>query len=491
MSARSLMFQGTGSDVGKSLLVAGLCRWAKNRGIKVQPFKPQNMSNNAAVAEGNGEVGRAQALQAKASRVAPTVDMNPILLKPETDSGAQIVVQGKMFGRATAREYQKLKPKLLPYVLESFEKIRKEADLLLVEGAGSTAEINLRANDLANMGFAKAVNTPVILIGDIDRGGVIANLVGTKAVLPVDEAQLIKGFVINKFRGDVSLFASGVQEIEKRTQWQGFGVIPWFQNARKLPAEDAVSLKGEPASIRQQLKISVPRLSRIANFDDLDPLKNESGVNLRIVEPGEPINSDADLILIPGSKSTIGDLSFLVEQGWDIDIQAHIRQRKLVLGICGGYQMLGKVVSDPLGIEGNVGTAPGLGLLDVTTKLTSEKAVTKVSGTDIKFGKKITGYEIHIGSTYGPDCARPLVSIRSGNSEERLDGASSPNGLVLGTYVHGLFIEDEFRHAFLQYCGLKKLSMSSFDLEIETALDEFSEHLDKNIDVPRLLDLAR
>ena len=491
MSARSLMFQGTGSDVGKSLLVAGLCRWAKNRGIKVQPFKPQNMSNNAAVAEGNGEVGRAQALQAKASRVAPTVDMNPILLKPETDSGAQIVVQGKMFGRATAREYQKLKPKLLPYVLESFEKIRKEADLLLVEGAGSTAEINLRANDLANMGFAKAVNTPVILIGDIDRGGVIANLVGTKAVLPVDEAQLIKGFVINKFRGDVSLFASGVQEIEKRTQWQGFGVIPWFQNARKLPAEDAVSLKGEPASIRQQLKISVPRLSRIANFDDLDPLKNESGVNLRIVEPGEPINSDADLILIPGSKSTIGDLSFLVEQGWDIDIQAHIRQRKLVLGICGGYQMLGKVVSDPLGIEGYTGAAPGLGLLDVTTKLTSEKAVTKVSGTDIKFGKKITGYEIHIGSTYGPDCARPLVSIRSGNSEERLDGASSPNGLVLGTYVHGLFIEDEFRHAFLQYCGLEKLSMSSFDLEIETALDEFSEHLDKNIDVPRLLDLAR
>ena len=491
MSARSLMFQGTGSDVGKSLLVAGLCRWAKNRGIKVQPFKPQNMSNNAAVAEGNGEVGRAQALQAKACGIPPTVDMNPILLKPETDSGAQIVVQGKMFGRATAIEYQKLKPKLLPYVLESFEKIRKEADLLLVEGAGSTAEINLRANDLANMGFAKAVNTPVILIGDIDRGGVIANLVGTRAVLPVDEAQLIKGFVINKFRGDVSLFASGVQEIEKRTQWQGFGVIPWFQNARKLPAEDAVSLKGEPASIRQQLKISVPRLSRIANFDDLDPLKNEPGVNLRIVEPGEPINSDADLILIPGSKSTIGDLSFLVEQGWDIDIQAHIRQRKLVLGICGGYQMLGKLVSDPLGVEGNAGTAQGLGLLDVTTELTSGKAVTKVSGTDTKFGKEITGYEIHIGSTYGPDCARPLVSIRSGNSEERLDGASSPNGLVLGTYVHGLFIEDEFRHAFLQYCGLEKLSMSSFDLEIETTLDEFSEHLDENIDVTRLLNLAR
>ena len=491
MSARSLMFQGTGSDVGKSLLVSGLCRWAKNRGIKVQPFKPQNMSNNAAVAGGNGEVGRAQALQAKACGIQPTVDMNPILLKPETDSGAQIVVQGKMFDRATAREYQQLKPKLLPYVLESFERIRKEADLLLVEGAGSTAEINLRTNDIANMGFATAVNTPVILIGDIDRGGVIANLVGTKAVLPVDEAQLIKGFVINKFRGDVSLFSSGVQEIEKRTQWQGFGVIPWFQNARKLPAEDAVSLKGEPASIRQQLKISVPRLSRIANFDDLDPLKNEPGVNLRIVEPGEPINTDADLILIPGSKSTIGDLSYLVKQGWDVDIQAHIRQRKPVLGICGGYQMLGKLVSDPLGTEGNAGTAPGLGLLDVTTELTSEKAVTKVSGTDIKFGKKITGYEIHIGSTYGPDCARPLVSIHSGSGEERLDGASSPNGLVLGTYVHGLFIEDEFRHAFLQYCGLEKLNMSSFDLEIETTLDEFSEHLDKNIDVPRLLDLAR
>ena len=491
MLARSIMFQGTGSDVGKSLVVAGLCRWASNRGIRVQPFKPQNMSNNAAVAEGNGEGGRAQALQARACRIQPSVDMNPILLKPETDSGAQIIVQGKMYSRATAREYQKLKPQLLPYVLESFERIQKQAELLLVEGAGSPAEINLRTNDIANMGFAKAVDIPIILVGDIDRGGVIANLGGTQAVLPIEEAELIKGFVINKFRGDVSLFDLGIKEIERRTQWQGLGVIPWFENAKKLPAEDAVSLKGEVAAGNQQLKISVPRLSRIANFDDLDPLKNEPSVNLRIIEPGEPINSDADLILIPGSKSTIGDLAFIRDQGWDIDIQAHIRRKKIVLGICGGYQMLGKLVSDPLGIEGNAGAVPGLGLLDVETKLASKKSVAKINGTDIKFGRKITGYEIHIGTTYGPDCARPMVSVDRGDAAKRLDGASSLDGLVLGTYVHGLFTEDGFRHAFLQSCGVDKLSMSSFDLELETTLDEFSEQLDKNIDVSRILDLAR
>ncbi|MEM9371886.1 MAG: cobyric acid synthase, partial [Pseudomonadota bacterium] len=322
-AARALMLQGTGSNVGKSVLVAGLCRAFANRGLRVRPFKPQNMSNNAAVTGDGGEIGRAQALQALACRVDPTVHMNPVLLKPETERGAQVVLQGQRLRHATARDYTALKPRLLSGVLDSFRCISQKADLVLVEGAGSPAEINLRAGDIANMGFAEAANIPVILIGDIDRGGVIAQVVGTKAVLDPADGARVRGFLINKFRGDVSLFDDGYARIVEQTGWRGFGTIPWFADAHKLPAEDASDIRSD---IRPgQVTIAVPLLSRIANFDDFDPLKLESGVRVEMVRPSDPIPPCA-LIVLAGTKSTRGDLEFLRKQGWDIDLLAHHRR---------------------------------------------------------------------------------------------------------------------------------------------------------------------
>ncbi|MGY4320443.1 cobyric acid synthase CobQ [Bradyrhizobium sp. JR3.5] len=322
--ARALMIQGAGSDVGKSLIVAGLARAAKRRGLRVLPFKPQNMSNNAAVTVDGGEIGRAQALQALAADVEPHTDMNPVLLKPETDVGAQVIVHGKRIATARAREYAAMKPSLMGAVLESFGRLKARADLVLVEGAGSPAEVNLRKSDIANMGFARRADVPVVLVGDIDRGGVIAQLVGIQAVIDPDDAAMIQGFVINKFRGDPTLFDDGYRLIEARTAWRGFGVLPWFVRAGELPAEDALGL-GD-ARKPGQCKIAFLALSRIANFDDLDPLKLEPGVDLVMVRPGEAIPGDAKLVILPGSKSTRGDLAFLRAQGWDIDLLAHHRR---------------------------------------------------------------------------------------------------------------------------------------------------------------------
>lgn len=350
---KALMIQGTGSNVGKSMLVAGLCRAARLRGLSVAPFKPQNMSNNAAVTPEGAEIGRAQALQAMACGLAPHADMNPILLKPETDIGAQVIVQGKRLTTTRAREYAALKSSLMSAVQESFARLRAAHDLVIVEGAGSPAEINLRPGDIANMGFAEAADVPVILCGDIDRGGVIAQIVGTQAVLEERDAARIRGFLINKFRGDPSLFEDGYRMIEARTGWHGFGVAPWFPEAWRLPAEDALDIASGPGS--GAFHIVCLRLSRIANFDDLDPLAQEPGVRVTMLEPGRAIPADADLVIIPGSKSTRGDLAFLRDQGWDIDIAAHHRRGGHVLGICGGYQMLGQMVSDPEGIEGPAG----------------------------------------------------------------------------------------------------------------------------------------
>ena len=369
----AIMVQGTGSHVGKSLIVAGLCRAFANRGLRVAPFKPQNMSNNAGVADDGGEIGRAQMLQARAARVAPSVHMNPVLLKPETDIGAQVVVQGKRWATLTAREYGQRKSELLPRVIESFETISENADIIVVEGAGSPAETNLRAGDIANMGFAEAADVPVVLVGDIERGGVIAALVGTHAVLNAAENQRIRGFIVNRFRGDISLFAQGVAEIETRTGWTSLGIVPHFADASRLPAEDVLGLSGLPReSSGSRFRIAVPRLPRIANFDDLDPLAAEPEVAVLVVDPGEPI-PQCDLILLPGSKSTIADLAALRREGWDIDILAHRRRGGAVLGLCGGYQMLGRSIADPDGIEGAPGDVTGLGLLDVDTVLTSEK----------------------------------------------------------------------------------------------------------------------
>ncbi|MGH7061261.1 MAG: cobyric acid synthase, partial [Stellaceae bacterium] len=380
------MLQGTGSDVGKSLLVAGLARAFTRRGLAVRPFKPQNMSNNAAVTADGGEIGRAQALQARACRIAPTTDMNPVLLKPQSENGAQIVVEGRVHGSASAGEYRRMAPSLLPAVLAAFARLAEAADLVLVEGAGSPAEINLRPGDIANMGFAEAADVPVVLVGDIERGGVIAQLVGTWALLGGSERALVAGYIVNKFRGDQRLFEGGIAAIGARTGLRAFGVVPFFAGASLLPAEDSLALASHPAPTltlprgrgrescepgedQRPIRIAVPVLPRIANFDDLDPLRAEPGVEIVMVRAGRPLPRDAALVILPGSKATIGDLEFLRREGWDIDLLAHHRQGGRVLGLCGGYQMLGRTVADPLGSEGRAATAPGLGLLEIETVL--------------------------------------------------------------------------------------------------------------------------
>jgi adenosylcobyric acid synthase len=481
--ARALMIQGAGSDVGKSLIVAGLARAAKRRGLRVLPFKPQNMSNNAAVTIDGGEIGRAQALQAQAAGVEPHTDMNPVLLKPETDIGAQVIVQGKRVATLRAREYAKLKPSLMPAVLESFERLKAQSDLVLVEGAGSPAEVNLRASDIANMGFARRADVPVVIVGDIDRGGVIAQLVGIKAVIDPDDAAMIGGFIINKFRGDPTLFDDGYTMIAARTSWRGFGVLPYFARAGELPAEDALGLADARKPGRH--KIACLALSRIANFDDLDPLKLEPDVDLVMVRPGEAIPGDATLVILPGSKSTRGDLAFLREQGWDIDISAHRRRGGHVLGLCGGYQMLGKSVADPDGIEGPAGETAGLGLLDVTTVMTPQKSLTRVAAVHAATSQPIDAYEIHIGHTEGADCVRAFARV--GNADE---GAISADGRVQGSYLHGLFTSDAFRSAYLARLGITAAG-DPYRGRVEGALDALADHIETHLDVEGLLALAR
>ncbi len=481
---KALMLQGTGSDVGKSVLVAGLARAAVNRGLKVRPFKPQNMSNNAAVTVEGGEIGRAQWLQAWACRIPPSVHMNPVLLKPQSDVGAQIVVQGKVWGTAEARDYQARKQKLLAAVLESFDTLKSEADLILVEGAGSPAETNLRAGDIANMGFATVTDTPVVLIGDIDRGGVIASLVGTHAVLDPQDRAMIKGFLINKFRGDVSLFDDGLREIVERTGWPSFGVLPWVHAVADLPAEDAVVLERGTARRDGKLKIAVLMLSRISNFDDVDPLAQEESVDLQFVPPGRPLPGDAKLVILPGTKSTIADLEFFRAQGWDIDLHAHIRRGGWVLGLCGGFQMLGTQVDDPDGIEGTVRQALGLGLLDLKTRMRAEKQVRTVTGTAMRSGAPFSGYEIHIGETHGADEARPLLEI--GGAPH---GAVSEDGRIMGAYVHGLFESGAFRKDFLHRLGAKS-DGENHDQKVDRALDRLADAMEEVLDIDGLLSLA-
>ncbi|MEP1536907.1 MAG: cobyric acid synthase [Paracoccaceae bacterium] len=481
--SKALMIQGTGSNVGKSMLVAGLCRAARKRGMSVAPFKPQNMSNNAAVTSDGGEIGRAQALQARACGLAPHTDMNPVLLKPESDVGSQVVVQGKRLTTVKAREYARLKPSLMQPVLNSFERLKTEHDLVLVEGAGSPAEVNLRSGDIANMGFAEAAEVPVVLCGDIDRGGVIAQIVGTQTVMSPKDAGLVAGFLINKFRGDPTLFDDGHALIEQKTGWRGFGVAPWFADAWRLPAEDALDISVNPKS--DGLHIVCLRLSRIANFDDLDPLTQEPGVRVTMLSAGQPIPGDADLVIIPGTKSTRRDLDFLRGQGWDIDILAHRRRGGRILGICGGYQMLGHVVSDPDGIEASAGDTRGLGLLDIQTTMGGDKSLRDVSAKHVKSGVDFNGYEIHIGQTKGPDCDRPFAQIGT-----RVDGATSADGLVSGSYLHGMFSDDAFRRAFLDDLGARASDLN-YDAQVDQTLDDLAAHLEQHLDIDGLLGLAR
>ena len=484
--AKSIMFQGTGSDVGKSLIVAGLCRAFSRRGLKVLPFKPQNMSNNVAVTSDGGEIGRAQWLQALACGVEPTVHMNPVLLKPECDKGAQVVVHGKVIGHYMARDYMGEKRNLLDAVMTSFEILQQDADLIIVEGAGSPAEVNLRRNDIANMGFAVEADCPVILIGDIDRGGVIASIVGTESLLEPQDHKMIAGFLINKFRGDITLFDDGLKITEQRSGWRSFGVVPFLPVVSKLPAEDAVALSVAPTDMAGQIHIAVPMLSRISNFDDFDPLKAEADVFLDMVPPGRPIPKSADLIIIPGTKSTIADLAFLREQGWDIDILSHYRQGGRILGICGGYQMLGRRLTDEHGLEGAAKSISGLGLLDVETFMTPEKNLEQVSGIYHPLDKQVRGYEMHMGRTEGADCDRPLLDMSHGP-----DGAISPDGRVMGCYLHGLFADDDFRAAFLSEFHLRTGNALHYDGEVQAALDQLADHLETHLDIDAILAAAR
>jgi adenosylcobyric acid synthase len=484
--ASALMLMGTGSSVGKSVLVAGLARAMTRRGLIVRPFKPQNMSNNAAVAEDGGEIGRAQALQARACGVKPGVDMNPVLLKPQSEVGAQVVVQGRVVGNASGRAWQDMKASLLPRVLESFGRLRKHADIVLVEGAGSASEINLRRGDIANMGFARATGTPVVLVGDIDRGGVIASLVGTKTVLAPDDAALIQGFIVNRMRGDLSLFADGMASIEAMTGWPALGLVPFLDAVRRLPAEDAADLTAwsEPAKPGACLRIAVPMLPWIANFDDLDPLRAEPDVALTLVPRGTPLPRSADVVILPGSKATIADLAVVRAEGWDIDVLAHARAGGRVLGLCGGYQMLGGTISDPDGVEGPPGQVAGLGLLDVETVLIGGKRLAAVIGSFL--GAPFAGYEMHIGRTTGAGTARPALTFDDG----RPDGAVSANGRVAGTYVHGLFMTDAARLAWLRAMDVHA-SPRDHDADVEAALDALAAQLEAHVDIDRLLTIAQ
>jgi adenosylcobyric acid synthase len=490
MTARVLMFQGTGSDVGKSLMVAGLCRLLTNRGMSVRPFKPQNMSNNAAVTADGGEIGRAQALQARAARAAPSVDMNPVLLKPQSEIGAQIVVQGKVFGNAKARDYQFRKRELMQYVLESFAKLRTQCDIVLVEGAGSASEVNLRANDIANMGFARAAGVPVVLIGDIDRGGVIASLVGTAKVVDPEDGKLIAGFIVNKMRGDPTLFDSGMSFIADRTGWAPIGLVPHFPDAHRLPAEDTYGLEAAPArapgAAGRQLRIVVPVLPHIANFDDLDPLRLEPSIELVLLRNGAPLPVDTDLVILPGSKATIADLAALRAFGWDADIIAYARRGGRVLGLCGGYQMLGQSIADPDGIEGPPGKSAGLGLIDVVTELTGDKSLIAVSGHTIADDVPLAGYEMHMGRTTGAGTQRPLLRLEDG----RCDGAVSADGRVVGSYLHGFFAHDAQRAAWLERLGAPASPLAYEEL-VEQTLDALAAHLAAHLDIDKLLGLAR
>ena len=483
--AAALMLQGTGSNVGKSMLVAGLCRLFARRGLAVRPFKPQNMSNNAAVTADGGEIGRAQALQAKAAGVPLSVHMNPVLLKPQSDIGAQVVVQGRVHGACKARDYHALKPKLMAHVLESYEKLVATSDLVLVEGAGSPAEVNLREGDIANMGFAEAADLPVVLVGDIDRGGVIASLVGTHALLEAGEQARLRGYIVNKFRGDPSLFDDAHPIIEAQTGMQTLGVLPWFEKARRLPAEDVLDLQDQTSEPRAAVKIAVPRWPRLSNFDDLDPLAAEPDVAVVFVRPSEPLPGDADLVILPGSKATLADLAAFRENGWDVDLHAHIRRGGLVLGLCGGFQMLGKTIADPDGIEGEPAVANGLGWLDMETVLSGEKTLVETAGVERQSGLSVSGYEMHVGRSVGTALDHPFLDLGG-----RPEGAISADRRVIGCYVHGLFASDGFRNTFLNRIRKREVSATAYEEEVEATLDRLAEHLERHLDIGLISEIA-
>ncbi len=478
MIGTTLMVQGTTSDAGKSTLVTALCRWARRQGVAVAPFKPQNMALNSAVTADGGEIGRAQAVQAQAAGLEPHTDMNPVLLKPNSDTGAQVIIHGRAVGNMQALAYHGYKQVAMAAVLQSHERLRRQYPLVLVEGAGSPAEINLRAGDIANMGFAEAVDCPVILIADIDKGGVFAHLVGTLALLSPSEQARIQGFVINRFRGDIALLQPGLDWLERRTGKPVLGVLPYLMDFH-LEAEDAVDTR-QQAKAEDALRVVVPVLPRISNHTDFDPLRLHPQVQLSFVGPGQAM-PPADLIVLPGSKSVRADLARLREQGWDAAIARHLRYGGKLLGICGGLQMLGRHIHDPHGLEGAAGSSEGLGLLDFETRLEPEKQLRNVRGRLCLEQAEVSGYEIHAGVSTGAGL-NGAVSLDDG----RRDGGLSGDGQVLGTYLHGLFERPEACAALLRWAGLREVQAVDYQALRERDIERLADLVEAHLDTDQL-----
>ncbi|MGF1760993.1 cobyric acid synthase [Photobacterium sagamiensis] len=480
LTTQALMVQGTTSDAGKSVLAAGLCRVLARKGIKVAPFKSQNMALNSAVTKDGGEIGRAQAVQAQACGIEPTVHMNPVLLKPNTDIGAQVIVQGKALADMDAIGYHGYKKVVMGPVMDSFERLQNEYQTVIIEGAGSPAEVNLRENDVANMGFAEKADIPVIIVADIDRGGVFAHLYGTLALLSESEQARVKGFVINRFRGDIKLLESGLDWLEEKTGKPVFGVLPYLHGLM-LEAEDAINVQQVEAA-EEQLNVVVPVLTRVSNHTDFDPLRMHPQVNLQFVGKGQQM-PPADLIIIPGTKSVRSDLAFLREQGWDKQIERHLRLGGKVMGICGGYQMLGEHISDPDGIEGDAGGSNGLGYLNTSTVLAPDKQLKQTTGTlqlPDQSAVPVRGYEIHAGVTSGVSTNAP-VQLQDGP-----DGQLGVDNQVFGTYLHGIFEQAEACDAILSWAGLEATQTPDFDAIREQNIDRLADTIEEHMDLAKL-----
>ncbi len=484
LPSTTLMVQGCTSDAGKSAVVTALCRILRRRGVKVAPFKPQNMALNSAVTIDGGEIGRAQAVQAQAAGIEPHTDMNPVLLKPNSDTGAQVIIQGKALMEMSAKDYHDYKPRAMEAIMQSHQRLADQHDVVMVEGAGSPAEVNLRARDVANMGFAECADCPVVIVADIDKGGVFAHLLGTLSCLSESEQNRVVGFVINRFRGDIALLEPGLEWLEEKTGKRVIGVIPYLQGFH-LEAEDAVETSQE-AKTAIKLRIAVPRLRRISNHTDFDVLRLHPNVELIYTHAGQAL-PEVDLIILPGSKSVRSDLQFLKDQGWDRQIQRHLRYGGKVLGVCGGYQMLGHAIHDPKGIEGEAGSMQGLGLLDIETTLESSKQLKTVKGEQVLgVACNVEGYEIHAGVTSGEGLKRPVINLETGP-----DGALNQDGNVLGCYLHGLFDHPEARDVLLQWAGLPDAEpFDYFDFR-EKEIDRLATACEKSLDLDYLFSFEK